>query len=66
MENIMRVTKNGITKSIDVKEWGYYQRNGWHKSGCPEPQPSQEGLYVIDDYTIGLSDNNHTATGLSH
>ena len=49
----MKVTRNGITKSIDVKEWEYYQRNGWYKSGCPEPQPSQEGLYVIDDYTIG-------------
>jgi hypothetical protein len=62
----MKITKNGITKSIQPSEWGQYQRNGWHKSGCPEPQPSQEGLYVIDDYTIGRLDNNHTATGLSH
>ena len=53
----MKVTKNGITKSIDVKEWGYYQRNGWRKSSCPEPQPSQERLYVIDDYTIGRLDS---------
>lgn len=53
----MRVTKNGITKTIDVKEWGQYQRNGWRKSGCSEPQPSQEGLYVIDDYTIGRLDS---------
>lgn len=62
----MKVTKNGITKSIQLSEWEQYQCNGWHKSGCPEPQPSQERLYVIDDYTIGLLDNNHTATGLSH
>lgn len=62
----MKVTKNGITKSISPSEWGQYQRNGWHKSGCPEPQPSQEGLYVIDDYTIGRLVQNHIATGLSH
>lgn len=62
----MKVTKNGITKSIQSSEWGKYQQQGWRKSGCPEPQPSQEGLYIIDDYTIGLSDNNHTATGFLH
>ena len=62
----MRVTKSGITKSIQPSEWGQYQRNGWRKSGCPEPQPSQERLYVIDDYTIGRLVQNHIATGLSH
>ena len=54
----MKVTRNGITKTIQSSEWGKYQKNGWHKSGCSEPQPSQEGLYVIDDYTIGRLDNN--------
>ena len=58
----MKVTRNGITKSIQASEWGQYQQQGWEKVGCPEPQPSQEGLYVIDDYTIGRLDNNHTAT----
>lgn len=53
----MKITKNGITKLIQASEWGQYQQQGWKKSGCSEPQPSQEGLYVIDDYTIGLSDN---------
>ncbi len=48
----MKVTRNGITKTIQPNEWGYYQQYGWKKSGCSEPQPSQEGLYVIDDYTI--------------
>lgn len=52
----MKVTRNGITKTIQPSEWGQYQRQGWKKSGCSEPQPSQEGLYVIDDYTIGCID----------
>ena len=50
----MKITKDGISKTIDVKEWGYYSERGWRKSSCSEPQPSQEGLYVIDDYTIGI------------
>jgi hypothetical protein len=58
----MKVTKDGITKTIQSSEWGKYQQQGWHKSGCPEPQPSQEGLYVIDDYTIGLLDNTEYPT----
>ena len=62
----MKVTKNGITKSIQPSEWGQYQRNGWHKSGCPEPQPSQEGLYIIDDYTIGRFGQKGISTGPSH
>ena len=49
----MKVTKNGITRSIEASEWGNYEKYGWRKSSCFEPQPSQEGLYVIDDYTIG-------------
>ena len=55
----MRVVKDGISKNIDTKEWGHYQQRGWKKSGCSEPQPSQEGLYIIDDYTIGRLDNIH-------
>lgn len=54
----MRILKDGITKSIDSKDWGYYCERGWKKSGCSEPQPNQEGLYVIDDYTIGCIDKN--------
>ena len=48
----MKVTRNGITKSIQSSEWGKYQQQGWKKMGCSEPQPNQEGLYVVDDYTI--------------
>ena len=58
----MKVTRNGTTKTIDAKEWGQYQRNGWCKSGCPEPQPSQDELYIIDDYTIGRLDNTEYPT----
>ena len=57
----MRILKDGISKKIDSKDWGYYCERGWKKSGCPEPQPSQEGLYAIDDYTIGRLDSNHIA-----
>lgn len=48
----MRIIKGGISKNIDSKDWGKYCKNGWYKIGCSEPQPSQEGLYVVDDYTI--------------
>ena len=58
----MKIMKNGITKTIDSKEWGYYQKQGWKKTGCTEPQPSQEGLYIIDDYTIGRLSNIHNPT----
>ena len=60
----MRIIKDGISKTIKSKEWGYYSERGWKKSGCGEPQPSQEGLYVIDDYTIGRLDNIHNTTHL--
>lgn len=58
----MRVIKEGISKNIDNKEWGWYCDKGWRKCGCSEPQPSQEGLVIIDDYTIGLSGNTQLAT----
>ena len=48
----MRVIRGGISKNIDNKEWGYYQERGWKQAGCSEPQPNQEDLYVVDDYTI--------------
>ena len=53
----MRVIKDGISKNITSSELGSYQEKGWKKIGCSEPQPSQEGLYIIDDYTIGRLDN---------
>ena len=58
----MKVVKDGITKHIENKEWGYYCSRGWKKSGCSEPQPSQEDLYVIDDYTIGRLSDIHNST----
>lgn len=60
----MKIRNGGITKTIDSKEWGFYQARGWKKASCAEPQPSQEGLYIIDDYTIGRLDNIQLATHL--
>lgn len=57
----MRIIKDGISKNIDNKEWGQYCDKGWRKGGCSEPQPSQEGLYVVDDYTISRLDNTHNS-----
>ena len=57
----MKIIRGGISKTIDSKDWNEYAKLGWRKSGCSEPQPSQEGLYIIDDYTIGkLDDDNST------
>lgn len=53
----MKITRDGITRTIEAKDWGKYAKEGWHKSGCSEPQPSQEGLVAIDDYTIGRLDS---------
>ena len=58
----MRIIKDGISKNIDSKEWEKYCDKGWYKIGGSEPQPSQEGLYAIDDYTIGRLDNKVSAT----
>lgn len=60
----MRIIRDGISKNIDNREWGKYCNKGWKKIGCSEPQPSQEGLYVIDDYTIGRLDNIQPSTRL--
>ena len=53
----MKVTKNGITRTIQVSEWGKYAKDGWRKCGCSEPQPSQEGLVIVDNYTISRQDS---------
>ena len=53
----MRIIRDGISKNIDAIEYGKYVNQGWRKCGCSEPQPSQEGLIVIDDYTISRLDN---------
>jgi len=55
----MRIGKDGIYKTIDSKDWKLYADRGWRKSGCSEPQPSQEGLIIVDDYTISRQDNTH-------
>ena len=53
----MRIIRDGISKNIDNREWGKYCNKGWKKIGCSEPQPSQEGLYVVDDYTIAKKED---------
>ena len=58
----MKITRDGITRTIESKDWGKYAKDGWNKSGCSEPQPSQEGLVVIDDYTIGRLDSKEYPT----
>ena len=55
----MRIIKDGISKNIESKEYGQYVNKGWRKGGCSEPQPSQEGLVIVDDYTISQQDNIH-------
>lgn len=55
----MRIIRDGISKNIEAQDWHYYSERGWKKTGCSEPQPSQEELYIIDDYTIGRLDNSH-------
>ena len=53
----MKMYKNGIYRTISDNEVKEKEKQGFKKAGCSEPQPSQEGLYVIDDYTIGRLDN---------
>ena len=47
-----RVCKEGIYKHIEQQEIKWYLDNGWKNVDSQEPQPSQENLYVVDDYTI--------------
>ena len=53
----MKIMKDGISKSVNYKDLGFYLERGWKKVGCSEPQPSQENLYVVDDYTIAKREN---------
>ena len=52
--------KNGICRTIEPKDVKKYLDMGYKGVGCIEPQPSQENLYVIDDYTIGKRENVNT------
>ena len=54
--NIMKMYKNGIYRTVEDNEVKEKEKQGFRKSSCFEPQPSQEGLYVIDDYTIAKKD----------
>ena len=54
--NIMKMCKNGIYRTVEDNEVKEKEKQGFKKSSCFEPQPSQEGLYVIDDYTIAKKD----------
>lgn len=38
----MRIYKDGISKSIDSSEFGYYQRQGWVKVEAKEPVTVEE------------------------
>ena len=53
----MKVIKNGICRTVEQKDVKKYLDMGYKGVGCIEPQPNQENLYVIDDYTIGRLDN---------
>lgn len=55
----MKIYKDGIYRSVDKKNLKKYIDNGWKKGGCNEPQPSQIGLIIVDDYTISRQDNIH-------
>lgn len=57
----MKVFKNGICCNIQQSDLKRYLQAGWKSVGCPEPQPQQDDLYVIDDYTIGRLDNKEFA-----
>ncbi len=53
----MKAYCNGVWRTIKDSEIKYYQDLGYKLKGCLEPQPSQEGLYVIDDYTIAKKED---------
>ena len=52
----MKMYKNGIYRTVPDNEIKEKEKQGFKKSSCLEPKPSQEGLYVIDDYTIAKKD----------
>ena len=49
---MVRIRKDGIYKHIERYELDKYLKRGWKNVDCIEPQPSQLGLYVVNDYTI--------------
>lgn len=48
----MKMIYQGICRNVDEKDVKKYLKLGYKGVGCIEPQPSQDDLYVIDDYTI--------------
>lgn len=58
--SMVKMIKGGICRSVEPQDINKYRDMGYKSVGCLEPQPSQEGLYVIDDYTIGKLDNKVT------
>lgn len=58
LEDLVKVGKNGIWRTVHKDEVKSYIDKGFKPAKCIEPQPSQEGLYIIDDYTIGRLDNS--------
>ena len=58
---IMKMVYNGIYRNVEEKDVKKYLDMGWKSKGCIEPQPEQNDLYVIDDYTIGRLDNKESA-----
>ena len=58
----MKMRKGGIYKTVDEQDVQHYLDKGFKPTKCIEPQPSQDGLYVIDDYTIGRLDSIHIPT----
>ena len=54
----MRINKGGIWRNVtDENELKEYKQDGYKVCGCLEPQPSQEGLYVVDEYTIAKTES---------
>ena len=48
-----RICKDGIYKNVTNKDLESYLKIGFKKvASCLEPQPKQDDLYVVDDYTI--------------
>ena len=54
---MVKMILNGICRNVSPQDVKKYLAMGFKSVGCIEPQPSQEGLYVIDDYTIGRLDS---------
>ena len=48
----MQVYKEGIERTIKDSDWADYQRKGYIKVTKIEPQPKQEEVQIVDDYTV--------------